>query len=85
MANNSLCLVATALIPIWSAPSLGNESSLEKFFSIFLVVLVVAMILVTFGNFAYSIYGIIGAILTYQGKTFRYLIIGKQIEKRNRK
>ncbi|MBN8656605.1 MAG: DUF4870 domain-containing protein [Anaerolineae bacterium] len=32
-------------------------------------------------NFILITYGIIGAILTFQGKSFRYWIIGKQVER----
>lgn len=34
-----------------------------------------------FGNMAFVIYGIIGAIMAYQGKGFRYVFIGNRIEK----
>jgi uncharacterized protein len=33
------------------------------------------------GGFIYVIYGIIGAIITFQGKPFRYFIIGKRVER----
>jgi uncharacterized Tic20 family protein len=33
------------------------------------------------GGFIYIIYGIIGAIITFQGKPFRYFIIGKRVER----
>jgi uncharacterized Tic20 family protein len=33
------------------------------------------------GGFVFVIYGIIGAIMTFQGKPFRYLLIGKRVER----
>lgn len=33
------------------------------------------------GGFFFILYGIIGAIMTFQGKPFRYMLIGKRVER----
>ncbi len=33
------------------------------------------------GGFVFVVYGIIGAIMTFQGKPFRYIVIGKRVER----
>jgi hypothetical protein len=33
------------------------------------------------GGFFFILYGIIGAVMTFQGKPFRYVIIGRQVER----
>ena len=38
-------------------------------------------IIILLGLFLFSVYGMIGAVKTFQGKPFRYIFIGKQINK----
>jgi uncharacterized Tic20 family protein len=39
------------------------------------------MCLIFSGGFFYIVYGLIGAVLTFQGKPFRYVFIGKRVER----
>jgi hypothetical protein len=33
------------------------------------------------GGAAFMVYGIVGAVMTFQGKSFRYIIIGNRVER----
>ncbi len=76
------CLIGAIFIPAFSVSVAGKDAPFGAFFGAFLILTVVITMLIMFGNLACMIYGIIGAIRVYQGKDFRYVIIGKQIEKR---
>ena len=62
------------------APAVTNNSVNPLFFAGFFMPFVVFG-LIFLGWFALIIYAIVAAILTFQGRDFRYIIIGKQIEK----
>lgn len=78
------CLVGAIFIPGIGASISGNENVIMPYMAVMMMISLAIAMLITFGSIAYGIYGIIGAILAYQGKDFRYVIIGKQIEKRSR-
>ena len=76
----SSCLVGSVFIPNILATSSQNENLLEVA-SGGMFITIISIILMFVGNLAFVIYGIIGAIMTYQGKDFRYVIIGNRIER----
>jgi hypothetical protein len=43
--------------------------------------MIISVLVMTIGNLGFIIYGIIGAVTTYQGKDFRYIVIGNRINK----
>ncbi len=61
----------------WSATS--NPENPLFFATFFLPFLVMGMIFV--GWFVFIIYAVVAAVMTFQGKNFRYIVIGKQIDK----
>jgi uncharacterized Tic20 family protein len=77
-----LCLIGAIFIPALGVSVAGKDAPFGPFFGASVILIVVITMLVTVGSFAYMIYGIIGAVRVYQGKEFRYAIIGKQVEKR---
>jgi len=78
----SSCMVGAILIPaVLAALSRQNERLLELSSGGIFVGVMISVLLMIFGNIAFVIYGIIGAIMTYQGKDFRYVFIGNRIEK----
>jgi len=77
------CLLGVIFIPAFGPSLVGKDMPFEPFLGIYLILITVITMLLTFGSLAYMIYGVIGVIRVYQGKNFRYLIIGRQIEKRN--
>jgi len=77
----SSCMVGSILIPVLLATSSQNERLLELSGGSVFFAIIISVFLMTFGNLAFIIYGIIGAITTYQGKDFRYVFIGNRIER----
>jgi uncharacterized Tic20 family protein len=77
----SSCMVGSILIPILLTTASQNERLLELSGGGVFVAIIISVFLMTFGNLAFIIYGIIGAVMTYQGKDFRYVFIGNRIEK----
>jgi len=77
----SSCMVGAILIPVLFATSSQNSRVLELSGGGIFVMMMVSVFLMIFGNMAFVIYGIIGAIMAYQGKDFRYVVIGNRIEK----
>ena len=78
------CYIASFFATFLSIPFASSstiaQSNQPLFGSAFLVPFVVfgAMFI---GEFALIVYGIIGAIMTFQGKPFRYVFIGNQVER----
>jgi uncharacterized Tic20 family protein len=77
----SSCMVGSIFIPVLLATSSQNERLLELSGGSIFFAVIISVFLMIFGNLAFIIYGIIGAIMTYQGKDFRYIFIGNRIEK----
>ena len=81
MILTSSCMVGAVLIPVLFATSSQNARVLELSGGGIFVTMMVSVFLMIFGNLAFVIYGIIGAVATYRGKDFRYVFIGSRIEK----
>jgi uncharacterized Tic20 family protein len=77
----SSCMVGSIFIPVLLATSSQNERLLELLGGGIFFGVIISVFLMTFGNLAFVTYGIIGAVMTYQGKDFRYAFIGNRIEK----
>ena len=77
-------MVGSIFIPVLLMGASQNEEFLGLASGSIFVAVLVSVFLMTFGNLAFVIYGIIGAVMTYQGKDFRYVFIGNRIEKSKR-
>ena len=77
----SSCMVGSIFIPVLLTTASQNERLLGLAGGGVFVAVIVSVLLMTVGNLAFVIYGIIGAVMTYQGKDFRYAFIGNRIEK----
>ena len=77
----SACMVGAIFIPVFLAASSQNERLFDLSGGGIFIAVIVSVFLMVFGNLAFIVYGIIGAVQTYQGKDFRYAVIGKSIEK----
>ncbi len=75
------CFAGAIFVPILIGPSLENETAIEAALGGMFLAIVVMIILMTVGYIAFLIYSIIGAIMTFQGKDFRYIIIGNRLGK----
>ena len=74
-------MVAAVMIPAFLAASTQNGSLPEIDGSEMFIAVVIGVLLMVLGNLVFAIYGIIGAIRTYQGKEFRYIFIANHVEK----
>jgi hypothetical protein len=74
-------MVGSIFIPVLLATSSQNERLLELSGGGIFFAVIISVVLMTFGNLAFMVYGIIGAVMTYQGKDFRYVFIGNRIAK----
>jgi len=63
------------------ASSTGNSENMDPLFGLAFMIPFLVFGLIFVGGFFFVIYGIIGAVMTFQGKPFRYMLIGKRIEK----
>lgn len=77
----SSCMVGSIFIPILLTSASQNEKLLGLAGGGVFVSITISVLLMIVGNLAFVIYGIIGAVMTYQGKDFRYIFIGKRIDK----
>ena len=77
----SACMVGSIFIPVLLTTALQNERFIGLFSDSIFIAVMISVFLMTFGNLAFVIYGIIGAVMTYQGKEFRYVFVGSRIEK----
>jgi len=79
------CYVGSFFITFLGAaaiPSLTSSSSAEEWFVLpmmLLPFLIFGSILV--GGMAFVIYGLVGAVMSLRGKEFRYVVIGRRVER----
>jgi uncharacterized Tic20 family protein len=63
------------VIPLTSS---AGSSSVDV---LFVLIPLVVMGFIFLGGFAFMVYGVVGAILTFQGKPFHYLLVGRRVER----
>ena len=81
MIITSSCMVGAVLLPTFLATSSPTSRSLEANAGGIFFLMMGSIFLMIFGNLAFLIYGIVGAFLAYQGKDFRYAIVGNLIDR----
>jgi uncharacterized Tic20 family protein len=59
----------------------GPTQSLSPLFSLGFMIPFFVFGVIMIGGFLFVIYGVIGAVMCFQGKPFRYWIIGRQVER----
>ena len=74
-------MVGSIFIPVLLTTASQNERFVGFSGGGIFIAMMISIFLMIFGNIAFIIYGIIGAIRTYQGKDFRYVFIAHRIEK----
>ena len=77
------CLSAFLVTPFLMAPVGPGKNAASTLLVTFFAALMLAVWLIVLVNLACIVYGLIGALLTYQGKNFRYMIIARLVEKRS--
>jgi uncharacterized Tic20 family protein len=61
--------------------SSGSSQSLDPFFLITLIIPFLVLGAIFLGGFVFIVYGVVGAAMAFQGKPFRYILIGSRIER----
>lgn len=76
-----MCSVFGMFIPLSVSESTGNVGATEGVLiaTMFFPFIVMGGLFLL--GFAFVVYGVIGAILVFQGKPFRYAVIGKRVER----
>jgi uncharacterized Tic20 family protein len=75
------CLIGALFIPLITAALSASGQIPESYPTGISILLLVILFLMTAGNFAFILYGLIGAFRTYQGHDFRYVFIADRIAK----
>jgi uncharacterized Tic20 family protein len=70
-----------SFITIPFASSSGNSQNVDGIFGLAFLVPFLVFGATFIVGFFFIVYGIIGAIMAFQGKPFRYILIGKRVEK----
>lgn len=77
----SSCTAGSIFIPILLIAATQKEEFVGIAGNGIFIVIIISFLVMTIGNLGLIFYGIIGAVMTYQGKDFRYLFIGNRIDK----
>ena len=74
------CLFATFMVPIFIAASTQNRA-VDVFYSAgMMAIWLVGGFILAMGNVVFALYGMAGAVRTYQGNDFRYIFIADRIQ-----
>lgn len=67
-------------ITIPFASSSGNSPDVDPIFGLAFLIPFLVFGAIFIGGFFFIVYGIVGAVMAFQGKPFRYVIIGRRVE-----
>jgi len=73
-------IFSTFITAILTTSSSATQSDQPLFILTFLIPMLV-FVLISVGGFAFIVYGMVGAVMAFQGKPFRYILIGKWVER----
>ncbi len=76
-----ICSFFSMFLTIPLASSSESSQSVSPFFVLPFFTPFLVMGLMFLGGFLFILYGIVGAVMTFQAKPFRYIIIGRQVER----
>jgi hypothetical protein len=74
-------MVGSILIPVLLATASQNEEFVGVSGGVLFIAILISMFVMIIGIFGFIAYGIVGAVMTYQGKDFHYVFIGIRIDK----
>ena len=77
-----VCLVGLVFITAFVPTLTESAVTFEQYMGVNLIFMSAAILALMLGGIAFIIYGMIGAVQAYQGKDFRYALIGRWVEKR---
>jgi len=76
-----MCSFLSIFLTLPFASSSGTTQSINPLIFIGSLIPLLVFGAIFIGNFAFIIYGIVGAIMTFRGKPFRYVFIGNRVER----
>ncbi len=76
-----MCSFFSMFLAIPFGSSGGSSQSVSPFFVVPFLAPFLVMGLMFLGGFLFILYGIVAAVMTFQGKPFRYVIIGRRVER----
>jgi uncharacterized protein len=76
-----VCSFFSMFLMIPLASSSESPQSIAPLFGFTTLIPFVVMGLIFLGGFLFILYGIVAAVITFQGKPFRYAIIGRRVER----
>jgi uncharacterized Tic20 family protein len=68
-------------IPLTAGTSSGPSQTMPPLFAVTFAVPFLIFGTMFIGQIAFIVYGLIGAVMTLQGKAFRYIVVGAQLER----
>ena len=74
------CYMFSFLGTFFTIPFSPDSSSLSPLFALGFIIPFLVFGVIFIGGFFFIVYGIFGAIMAFQGKPFRYILIGKRVE-----
>ncbi len=75
-----MCSFFSMFLAIPLASSTESSQSISPLFGVTMFTPFLVMGLMFLGGFLFILYGIIAAVMTFQGKPFRYAVIGRRVE-----
>jgi hypothetical protein len=76
-----MCSFIGTFATIFSMPSSGSSQSNNPLLILPFMIPFFVFGAIFIGGFIFMVYGVIGAIMAFQGKPFRYFIIGNRVER----
>jgi len=76
-----MCSFFSLFLAIPLASSTKSSGSINPLFGMTMFTPFLVFGLIFLGGFLFILYGIVGAVMTFQGKPFRYAVIGRQVER----
>jgi uncharacterized protein len=76
-----MCSFFSMFLAIPFGASSESSQSVSPLFVLPFLTPILVMGLMFLGGFLFILYGIVAAVMTFQGKPFRYVIIGRQVER----
>jgi uncharacterized Tic20 family protein len=76
-----MCSFFSMFLAIPLASSIESSPSVSPLFGVTMFTPFIVFGLIFFGGFLFILYGIVAAVMTFQGRPFRYAIIGRRVER----
>ena len=76
-----MCSFFSMFLAIPLASSMKSSGSISHLFGLGFLAPFLVFGLMFVGGFLFILYGLVGAVMTFQGKPFRYVIIGRRVER----